>query len=131
MVSRRSCCPGTELQGLSGSAPSSCLLSAPGFLPWKNREPHAVSPGIWHVLSKQTKGFYTSCTSLSTRLSCSPWKGRLWFVSWASSTGPQDVHIQRNSRVTRVNIHQQILNHVLPGHVLVAGCFQLSRPELE
>lgn len=40
---------------------------------------------------------------------------------------------EKNSlfQVTRVNIHQQILNHVLPGHVLVAGCFQLSRPELE
>lgn len=158
--------------------------------------------GIWHVLSKKTKGFYTSCSSLSTRvsllkhaahimhmgqaisylykkiqsklfyhfrkvfgrrkkkvtfchaisviplftctgtkirtfrnwhiqkknyfstawvgsllsslllvpslssvcllhqLSCSPWKGCLWFVSWASSTDPQDVHIQRSSRVS-------------------------------
>lgn len=30
MISRRSHCLGTELQGLSGSAPSSCLLSAQG-----------------------------------------------------------------------------------------------------
>jgi len=53
-----------------------------------------------------------------------------------SVTDPRRSHLnlkRKNSsfQVMRVNIHQQILDHVLPGLVLVGGCFQLSRPALE